>query len=351
MAIKYFTDANSAAGYVNLQKENLSGIQTIYHLLGPDDLVIHQLLSALLKNSKPLKLQPELIYSTFNHTHLSGIIFRELSMAFLSGKVVTVASKVINVNDVFDASSLSLHASETERLLLNMNQHYKKMYMHLNAALLIHDEWEKIYIDRMDFELADSFRQSLVATIFDTDIPAKSSDSTVVRRFFATSTPNGLKDFIPELTAGLTRYLIKGRPGSGKSTLMKEVIKKATSLRYDVDIYHCSLDPLSIDMVIISELDFCIFDATAPHEYDAVYKKDTIIDTYAAFIKPDTDERCKDVVLSIEEKYKNQIKLALAAMANGHDLRSKLQRIYSSALNKSKFDKLVLELMSFLAIE
>jgi len=340
MILKYFTDANSAAGYVSLQEENLLGISTIYHLKGPEGLLIHHLLEQLSNLLSLQQLKPEFIYSTFNPDFLAGLIIRELDMAFTSGKVVVAGANLIDLTPVYEQSIIRKHQEEIERLTFNAGQFYKKMYMHLNAALHIHDEWEKIYIDRMDFDQADRFREDLVATLFNTKIHA-SGKARVLRRFFGASTPVGLHDFIPELTAGLKRYLIKGRPGSGKSTLMKDVVAKAEELGYDVDVYHCSLDPKSLDMVVVPELDFCLFDATSPHEYEPSFASDEVVDTYSAFIRKDTDMRCADVLSEIESRYKNQIKSALLAMGDGHDCQLALQQFYESALIPKEVDHLL----------
>ncbi len=66
-------------------------------------------------------------------------------------------------------------------------------------------------------------------------------------------------------------YVLKGGPGTGKSTLMKklaECFKEAT----DIDMILCSSDTSSLDGLIISnENGSCaILDGTAPHERDAV---------------------------------------------------------------------------------
>ena len=338
MTLKYFTDANSALGYVSLQKENLIGITRIYHLRSPDDQLIHNLLEALAQLPSLKHLTLEYSYSTFNPNFLAGLMIRELGTAFVSGKVVTAQSEIIDLNALYEESEIKKNQADIERLKLNMNQFYKKMYMHFNAALHIHDEWEKIYIDRIDFEKADAFTEEVLTRLFDTDIAASEQATMVLHRFFGASTPQGLHDFIPELTVGLKRYLIKGRPGSGKSTLMREVVKKATSLGYDVDVYHCSLDPKSLDMVVVPELSFCVFDATAPHAYEPSLATDEIIDTYTAFIKEGTDERCLMIVAEVEAKYNNQIKLARDAMKDGHAARDKLSDIYQKNLVTERFD-------------
>jgi len=350
MTLKYFTDANSAAGYVSLQKENLTGISTIYHLKGPDASLVHHLLARLSNSLVPQQLNPEYIYSTFNPKFLAGLVIRELDIAFTSGKNVLDEAGSIDLMPAYEASTVTESQDKINQLQIEAEQYYEKMYMHLNAALHIHDEWEKIYIDRMDFEKANQFRKGLIERLFETEIPPtlsledQSASARVVRRFFGASTPDGLSDFIPELTSGLKRYLIKGRPGSGKSTLMKEVVAKAVALGYDADVYHCSLDPKSLDMVVIPELNFCIFDATAPHAYEATFVKDEIVDTYSAFIRQGTDERCADILEAIENKYKNQLRLALLAMGNGHDCLEALSSLYKTAMVTEKVDEIVARL-------
>ena len=341
MALIYFTDANSAVGYVNLQKENLTEITKIYHLKSPDERLVHNILEqlSLVLNARHLVL--EYIYSTFNPDFLAGLIIRELDMAFTSGKEVSDDAEIVDLISVYDGLVIEENAGEIELIRTKMNQFYKRMYMHLNVALHIHDEWESIYIDRMDFEKANQFKRDFITRLFDTEIPANGRGTQLTHRFFGAMTPDGIHDFIPELTAGLTRYLIKGRPGSGKSTLMRGVLKKAVELGYDVDIYYCSLDPKSLDMVVVPELHFCVFDATAPHEYEAVFAHDEVVDTYTAFIREGTDERCEGILEEIKMKYKNQIKLALVAMQGGHLARAQLSDIYADAVVLERLDSVL----------
>ena len=344
MAIKYFTDANSAAGYVSLQKENLTGITHVYHLNSPADTFVHELLEQLATLLTSRRISPEYIYNTFNPALLAGLIIRELDTAFISGKVVFEHATVIELNHVYDRSKIK----ENKHLLADLNQSmqmlYEKMYMHFNAALHIHDEWEKIYIDRIDFKKADTFRQTVLSKLFD-GAQGRPREPIIVKRFFGASTPDGLTDFIPELTTGLTRYLVKGRPGTGKSTLMKAVVKKAMELGLDLDIYHCALDPKSLDMVVVPELSFCIFDATAPHEYEPSLKCDEVLDTYTAFIRKGTDERCAAVLKSVESKYNNQIKSAKAALKEASELRVEIGAIYKSAEISSRKEVIFAELI------
>ncbi len=66
-------------------------------------------------------------------------------------------------------------------------------------------------------------------------------------------------------------YILKGGPGTGKSTLLKKVAKEAAEKGIHAQIIHCSSDPDSLDAVILPELKKCIADGTAPHVLDPIY--------------------------------------------------------------------------------
>lgn len=65
-------------------------------------------------------------------------------------------------------------------------------------------------------------------------------------------------------------YVLKGMPGGGKSSLMKEIGKKAIEKDYTVEFHHCPSDSSSIDGLVINELGIGIVDGTAPHIIDPI---------------------------------------------------------------------------------
>ena len=62
------------------------------------------------------------------------------------------------------------------------------------------------------------------------------------------------------------RYIIKGGPGCGKSTLMRRIAAEAERRGCDVEYYDCSSDPDSLDGIVLPSLGIALFDGTAPHE-------------------------------------------------------------------------------------
>lgn len=63
-------------------------------------------------------------------------------------------------------------------------------------------------------------------------------------------------------------FIIKGGPGTGKSSLMKKIGMEMFERGYDIEYHHCSSDNNSIDGVVIPKLKVALIDGTAPHVVD-----------------------------------------------------------------------------------
>ena len=66
-------------------------------------------------------------------------------------------------------------------------------------------------------------------------------------------------------------YIIKGGPGTGKSSFMKRAAEYAEEKGYAVERYYCSADPRSLDGIRIPDLGIAMLDGTAPHTVDPSY--------------------------------------------------------------------------------
>ncbi len=66
-------------------------------------------------------------------------------------------------------------------------------------------------------------------------------------------------------------YILKGGPGTGKSSLMKKIATHAIGRGIETELIYCPSDPDSLDAVIMNEKKISIVDGTAPHTMDPVY--------------------------------------------------------------------------------
>lgn len=68
-------------------------------------------------------------------------------------------------------------------------------------------------------------------------------------------------------------FVLKGGPGTGKSTFIKKIRKLVAEKHGEATLYHCSSDNDSLDGITftINKKRFAIMDGTSPHERDACF--------------------------------------------------------------------------------
>lgn len=92
--------------------------------------------------------------------------------------------------------------------------------------------------------------------------------------FFGASSGDGFVSFFSDsyrYDGEWMAYIIKGGPGTGKSTLMKRVANHAAEKSLHVELGHCSSDPDSLDVVVIPEIKTVLLDGTSPHVVEPRY--------------------------------------------------------------------------------
>lgn len=90
--------------------------------------------------------------------------------------------------------------------------------------------------------------------------------------FLGANSRNGFYSLYDELIDPKTAesvYIIKGGPGSGKSSFMRRIKKILSEQGISCESILCSSDPDSLDGVVFHDLKVAFVDGTAPHERSA----------------------------------------------------------------------------------
>ena len=173
--------------------------------------------------------------------------------------------------------------------------------------------------------------------------------------FMGANTPYGFYSLFNELynpEEGWRAYIIKGGPGTGKSTLMKNIARAAENNNYKVERIYCSSDPESLDAIIIHELKISVADGTSPHTIEPKYPGvcETIINFGDCWDKIKLDNNHNEIIkiTKLNSSYHKQCVRFLKAAAI---IEKEIISVISPIFNKEKADRFIERLKNEIVIK
>lgn len=122
-----------------------------------------------------------------------------------------------------------------------------------------------------------------------------------IRFFLGSNTRHGFVPLFDEIRRpedGNRLYILKGGPGSGKSTLMLRIAKALEGEGHSIEYIQCASDPQSLDAILDPASRISIVDGTAPHildpEYPGAY--DNIINMGDVWHQNELTKNKKDII-------------------------------------------------------
>ncbi len=166
--------------------------------------------------------------------------------------------------------------------------------------------------------------------------------------FAAANSGKGFANFYPQVFGKEKiehRYLIKGGPGTGKSTFMRNVAKKAVDAGLDVAYYRCSSDPESLDAIVIAGR-IAVMDATSPHSVEAALAgaADELVDLGAFWNSDGLATEIKEIKRLSASK-KECYRLAYGFLNSAMILEEQSRTLTSRFIKREKMQKAVARIM------
>ncbi|MFC4322889.1 PRK06851 family protein [Litchfieldia salsa] len=350
--LNYYAGGNTAKGFYSLYDSALEGLNRLFILKGGPGTGKSTLMKKVGEEIVSKGIDIEFLHCASDNHSIDGIIIPQYKIGIVDGtaphiiepKAPGVIEEYINLGVAWNSSKLNENKTEILELNEAISEMFQKAYDSFAASLRAHDDIEEIYISNMDFAEANKLTNELISQFFGEQSLEKGA--VVKHRFLGAATPEGAVDFIQNLTEDVKmRYFIKGRAGSGKSTMLKKIAAAGKERGFDVEVYHCGFDPNSLDMVIIRELNIAIFDSTAPHEYFPDRESDQIVDMYQRCITNGTDEKFAQEIERTSKAYKDKMKEAISYLAEAKALRDQLEAFYIDSMNFTKVETIQEELL------
>ena len=349
----FFGQAMNGQGMKNVYKSVMNEAKSVYLLKGAHGFKISELLQKLGSHYHGKGIDIEYFHDPLYEDTIEAIFLKaphpililQATNPAIEPVVLGSRDHVISLYDCVDEQKLSSHIE-----LFSLNElkqmYYDKCFAALSKAIRIHDDWEVETRKNMDWSGLDQQYEELTRTVLGNTSLEKSAQLT--HRLLGTLTPAGARDTVQSITQHLEKRLfIKGYPGTGKSSMMKRFAKQALSRGYDVQYVWCGLDSNSIDMVILPELSFCIFDSTEPHVYfpDENRPGDEIFDI-AKYCHPTEVE--ENNIKAIVAKYKATMAEAKDFAEQYAEEERKVREAIDGALNLDEFEKRVAKLFELI---
>ena len=138
---------------------------------------------------------------------------------------------------------------------------------------------------------------------------------------------------------GWKAYIIKGGPGTGKSSFMKKVVKTAEGKGYNAELCPCSSDPDSLDAVIFPEIKTVIMDGTSPHTVDPFYPGacEQILN-FGEFWDSDKLRENSDKIITLTNKNKFLHRIASGYLKAAKQLMTDNLNIINKYVDKNKLE-------------
>ncbi|NLM10286.1 MAG: ATPase [Clostridiaceae bacterium] len=139
-------------------------------------------------------------------------------------------------------------------------------------------------------------------------------------------------------------FILKGGPGVGKSTFMRNIAESLCSEGCNIEYMHCSSDPSSLDGVVFPKKNMAIIDGTAPHVIDP--KNPGAVDeiiNLGQFWNDDGIIKNRDQILKTNMEISSLFQRAYRYIQAGYSLYRDNEIIYNLAMDHGKANVVISE--------
>lgn len=264
---KIFPGANSSKGsyplFDNIIPKN---VNRIFCLKGGPGVGKSSLMKKIGKEFIEKGYDVELFYCTSDPSSLDGVLIKKLGVVLLDATAPHIVDpknpgaidEIVNLGNYWDLEELVKSKNEIVKCNKEIGDSFKRAYRFLKASEPIYFDIEEKYKDCMDFGKINELTEKIIDELF------RNINSTgeyiKERHLFGTAiTPIGCIDYTDSILSQVDKvYYLNGEIGTGRTTFLKKIYKKAVEKGMCVEVYHYPLIPEKIETILIKDLNLGI---------------------------------------------------------------------------------------------
>ncbi len=268
-----------------------------------------------------------------DNNSLDGVVFPQLGIALLDGTAPHVTDpihpgaidEIINFGEFWDDAGIRAHRDQIVDVSARLSATFQRGFRYLKAARSIYGDIEIVHREAVHRGALNQMAATLVEELL-SDRWVSHTPGRTRHLFGSAITPDGPRNHLDTLIGPMGRkVVIKGRPGTGKATLVEKVAAHAIERGYDVECFHCPFDPEKTQHILIPELDTGIVTSVAPHVWTG--PADMLIDTDDA-LEERVVQRHDSRLARAQELYQTLFDTAIAALSEAKSLHDELEMYY-----------------------
>ncbi|MDI6602402.1 MAG: PRK06851 family protein [Thermoanaerobacteraceae bacterium] len=248
-----------------------------------------------------------------DNNSIDGLVIPSIKVAMIDGTAPHIVDpknpgavdEIIHLGDYWDEKGMREVKEEIIRANKEVGRLFRKGYSYLAALNSVINDFININNSLMDFSKIDRVTLELMD-----HIKGQLDKQGKVRHLFGSAiTPEGVVDYLETVVGPMEDiYVIKGEPGTGKSTLLKRLTEIVLMRGYYVEVYHDHLNPDKYAHVVIPEINTA-FTTSDKFEKQAVKTYDfNVYMNKGQYEEKAEDEVIMDILLKKAVKYINKAK-------------------------------------------
>lgn len=288
----------------------------------------------------------EEFYCSSDSTSLDGVRFPTIGVTLVDGTAPHlvdprhpgVIETVINLADYWHGKALQKSRADVQAAVPKSAFLFRRAYAYLQIARQINEELAnyKRELGAIDTVGLNREAAALLASLLANAAPQ--AQPARLRHLFATAiTPSGIVNHLPSILAGYPRKVfIQGMPDSGQAMLVQSVLACAVAKNYDVEVFHCALDPHRVDHILIPDLGIAVCNTSPPHS-TAVEETDEIIDT-SPYLATEKLAPYANEIAMLEDGYQKALAAAIALIVRAKENHAYLESLYIPHMDFARVD-------------